>query len=96
MFKKTLVLLTAVALFTSCLKEVSKYEQQEHTDKVNAQGIELYMRTHKVVDSQYGPMIETAKDGDPDNLWETRRTSPVTATTPYADLIENLYVQRKC
>ena len=92
MFKKTLVLLTAVALFTSCLKEISKYEQQEHTDTVNAQGIELYLRTHKVVDSEYGPMIETANDGDPDNLWETRRTAPVTKNTPYEDLIGHVFM----
>ena len=92
MLKRTLILLSIIALATSCLKEASKYEQQEHTDKVNAQGIELYMRTHKVVDTQYGPEIQPAQDGDPNNLWETRRTAPVTTSTPYSDLVGHAFM----
>ncbi|MDD4820479.1 MAG: FKBP-type peptidyl-prolyl cis-trans isomerase [Flavobacteriales bacterium] len=87
MFKKTILLLLGTLVAVSCLKKVSNYDKQQFIDTANAQGIELYMRTHRVVNTQYGPELQEAKDGDPDNLWETRRTEAVTKDTPYDELL---------
>ena len=87
MFKKTILLFLGALIAVSCLNKISNYDKQQFVDTANAEGIELYMRTHRVVNTEYGPELQEAKDGDPDNLWETRRTEAITKDTPYEELL---------
>ena len=91
MLKRTLVLFCAALGFSACLKENTTDETYYLVDAIDSEVIELFLRTHKVVEGEYGPEMVEVDLSDPNSLWNTRRTEPLTEDTPYEDLIGHVF-----
>lgn len=91
MLKRTLVLFCAALGFSACLKENTTDETYYLVDAIDSEGIELFLRTHKVIEGEYGPEMVEVDLSDPNSLWNTRRTEPLTENTPYEDLVGHVF-----
>lgn len=69
MFKKIIFVLMCATAASSCLKEVSNYDKKLFLDDVDAQGIKLFMLSHKVVEGEDGPELALTTENDPENMW---------------------------
>ena len=85
MLKRTLVLFCAALGFSACLKENTTDETYYLVDAIDSEGIELFLRTHKVIDGEYGPEMVEVDLSDPNIMRNTRRTEQLTENTPYED-----------
>lgn len=91
MLKRTLVLLCGAVAFASCLKDSSQDNTYNFIKDVDTEGIELFMRSYKVVnDGEFPDLVKTDLD-DPENMWNTRRTQAITDNVPYEDLIGHAF-----
>lgn len=91
MLKRTLVLLCGAVAFASCLKESSQDNTYNFIKEADTEGIELFMRSYKVVNSgEYPELVKTSLD-DPESMWNTRRTQEITDNVPYDDLIGHAF-----
>ncbi len=91
MFKRTLVLLCGAVAFASCLKTSSQDDTYNFIKEADTEGIELFMRSYKVVnDGEFPELVKTDLD-DPQNMWNTRRTQEITDNVPYDALIGHAF-----
>lgn len=92
MFKKIIFVLMCATAASSCLKEVSNYEKKLFLDDVDAQGIKLFMLSHKVIEGEDGPELALTTENDPENMWNTRFTQEITENTNYDELIGHAFM----
>ena len=92
MFKKIIFVLMCATAASSCLKEVSNYNKKLFLDDVDAQGIKLFMLSHKVVEGEDGPELALTTENDPENMWNTRFTQEITENTNYDDLVGHAFM----
>lgn len=91
MLKRTFVLLCGAVAFASCLKDSSQDDTYNFIKEADTEGIELFMRSYKVVnDGEFPELVKTDLD-DPQNMWNTRRTQEVTDNVPYDNLIGHAF-----
>lgn len=91
MLKRTLVLLCGAVVFASCLKDSSQDDTYNFIQETETEGIELFMRSYKVVNTGEYPALEKTTPDDPGNMWNTRRTQKLTDNVPYEDLIGHAF-----
>lgn len=71
---------------------MSNYDKKLFLDDVDAQGIKLFMLSHKVVEGEDGPELALTTENDPENMWNTRFTQEITENTNYDDLVGHAFM----